>query len=77
MVEPEVMVRYRHLVEGDLLRVLEEAVRSPDIMQPVHVQYSVLLGHVLRKSKPRVPPTLSQKYVRDVGLRGTEKRGEL
>ena len=68
MVEPEVMVRYRHLVEGDLLRVLEEAVRPPDIVQPVHVQYSVLFGHVLREPEPRVPPALRQKYVRDVRL---------
>lgn len=44
------MIRYRHLVEGDLLRVLEEAIRPPDIVQPVYVQYSVILGHVLRKS---------------------------
>ena len=68
MVQPEIVIRYGHLVKGDFLRVLEEAVRSPDIVQPVYVQYSVLLGHVLRKSQSRVPPALRQKYVRDVRL---------
>lgn len=48
VIQPKIMIRYRHLVERDFLRVLEEAVRPPDIVQPVYVQYSVLLGHVLR-----------------------------
>lgn len=42
------MIRDAHLVEGDLLRVLEEAVRTPDVVQPIHVEDAVLLVHILR-----------------------------
>ena len=68
MVEPEVVIRYRHLVEGDLLRVLEEAVGPPNVVQPVDVEDPVLLRHVFRQPQPRVPPALREKYVRHVGL---------
>jgi len=62
------MVWYGHFVEGNLLRILEETVGSPDIMQPIHVKYPVILGHVFRYSQSRVPPTLSEKYVGHVWL---------
>lgn len=70
------MVRYRHLVEGDLLGVLEEAVGPPDIVQPIHVEYPVILGHVLRQPQPRVPPALREKYVGHVRLSPWEKQRE-
>ena len=47
MIQPQIMVRNAHLMEGDFLRVFEEAVWSPDLVQPVHVQDPVLLVHVL------------------------------
>lgn len=68
VIKPEIMVRYRHLVKGDLLGVLEEAVRPPDVVQPVHVEYPVILGHVFRQPQPRVPPALREKYVGHVRL---------
>lgn len=68
MVEPEVVIGYRHLVECDFLRVLEEAVRPPNVVQPVDVEDPVLLRHVFRQPQSRVPPALREKYVRHVSL---------
>lgn len=56
MVQPQVVIGYAHLVEGDLLGVLEEAVGSPDAVQPLHVEDPVLLVHILRKSQARISP---------------------
>lgn len=68
MVQPQVMIGDAHLMERHFLGVLEEAVRSPDVMKPLHIQNSVVLAHVLRQSEPRIPPTLRQEDVSDVGL---------
>lgn len=68
MIEPEIMIRYRHLVEGDLLRILEETVWPPDVVQPVHVEYPIILRHVFRQPQPRVPPALREKYIGHVRL---------
>jgi hypothetical protein len=62
------MVGDAHLVERDFLGVLEEAVRTPDVMQPVDVDNPVILPHVLGQSEPGVPPALRQEDVGDVGL---------
>lgn len=68
MIQPEIVVWYWHLVKGNLFCVFEETVRSPDVMQPVHVEYSVLFRHILRQPQSRVPPTLREKYVGHVRL---------
>ena len=69
VVQPQVMVGDAHLVESDFLGILEEAVRPPDVVQPVDVENSVILAHVLRQSEPSVSPALCQEDVSDVGLR--------
>lgn len=69
VVEPQVVVGNAHLVERDLLGVLEEAVGPPNAIQPVHVQDAVLLAHVFGQPEPRIPPALRQKYVRHIGHR--------
>ena len=69
MVQPQVVVGDAHLVERDFLGVLEEAVRPPDVVQPIDVENSIFLAHVLRQSEPGVSPALCQEYVSDVGLR--------
>lgn len=68
VIEPEIVVRYRHLVEGNFLRVFKEAVGPPDVVQPIHVEYPIILRHVLRQPQPRVPPALREKYVGHVRL---------
>lgn len=68
MIKPEVVVGNAHLVKCDLFSVLEKAVGSPDVVQPLDVQNAVLLLHVLRQAQPGVTPTLCQENVRDVSL---------
>jgi hypothetical protein len=68
MVQPQVMVRDAHLMECHLLCILEETVRSPDVMQPLHIQNSVVLTHVFWQSQPGIPPALCQEDVSNVGL---------
>lgn len=68
MVEPEVVVGHGHLMERHLLCVLEETVRTPDVMQPLDVQNAVLLRHVLRQTQTVVPPALRQEDIGHVGL---------
>lgn len=68
MIKPEVVVGDAHLVKCDLFSVLEKAVGSPDVVQPLDVQNAVLLLHVLRQAQPGVTPTLCQENVRDVSL---------
>ena len=69
VVEPQVVVGDAHLVECDFLGVLEEAIRPPDVVQPVDIENSVILAHVLRQSEPGVSPALCQEDVGDVSLR--------
>ena len=68
VVEPEIVIGHTHLVEGDFFGVFEEAVGTPEVLQPTHVQIAVLFGHVLRQSQSVVPPTLRQENVRHVSL---------
>lgn len=72
VVQPQIMIRNGHLVERHAFRVLKEAIRPPDIMQPFHIQYAVLLAHILRQPQSGVPPTLRQEYVGDVSLKISE-----
>lgn len=58
MVEPQIMIGDAHLMERHLLCILEETVWSPDVMQPLHIQNSVVLAHVFWQSKPGIPPAL-------------------
>lgn len=68
VIQPEIMIWYWHLVESNFFCIFEETVRSPDVMQPVHVEYSVIFGHVLWQPQSRIPPTLREKYVGHVRL---------
>jgi hypothetical protein len=68
VIKPEVVVGDAHFVKCDLFGVLEEAVGSPDVMQPLDVQNAVLLLHVLRQAQPGVTPSLCQENIRDVSL---------
>lgn len=45
-------------MEGNFFSILEEAVGSPDVVQPANVQDPVLLTHVLGQAEAWVPPTL-------------------
>lgn len=69
MVQPQIMVGYAHLVKGDLLSVLEEAVGPPNLIEPVHIEDPVLLVHVLREAQPRIPPGLCQEYIGYISLK--------
>jgi len=68
VVQPQIVVGDAHLVEGDFLGILEETIRPPDVVQPLDVQNSVFLAHVLRQPEPRVSPALGQEDVSDVRL---------
>jgi len=69
VVQPEIVVRNAHLVEGDLLGVFEEAIGPPDAVQPVDIQYAILFAHVLRQPQARITPALCKEDVRHIGLR--------
>ena len=45
-VQPDIMVWNGHCLEGDLLRIFEIRVRSPDSVQPLNRQKLVFSGHV-------------------------------
>jgi hypothetical protein len=62
------MIGDAHLMECYFLCILEETVGSPDVMQPLHIQNSVVLAHIFRQSKSGIPPTLCQEDVSDEGL---------
>jgi hypothetical protein len=68
VIKPEVVVGNAHFVKCDLFGIFEEAVGSPDVVQPLDVQNAVLLLHVLRQAQPGVTPSLCQENVRDVSL---------
>lgn len=68
VVQPQIVVRDAHLVEGDLFGVLEEAIGPPDAVQPVDVQDAILLAHVLGQTEARIAPALREEDVRDVRL---------
>lgn len=62
------MIWYCHLVECNAFGVLKKAIRSPNIVQPFHVQYSIFLAHVFGQSQSMVAPTLCKKYIGYVSL---------
>lgn len=68
VVQPEIVIGDAHLMEGDLLGVLEEAVRTPDAVQPVHIQDAVLFAHILGQPQARITPALCKENVRHIGL---------
>lgn len=73
-VEPKVVIRDGHRLEGDRLGVLEEGVGSPDVLEPRHWQEAVLPSHVLWESKAMVFPTLCEEDVCCVRLFWEEKK---
>jgi hypothetical protein len=50
LVEPKVMVGDGHPLEGDLLGVLEEGVRSPDVLRRKHIRRVHALRQPIRRS---------------------------
>ena len=50
MIQPKIMIGYAHLMKRHFLGILEEAVWSPDLVQPVNVEDPVFLVHVLRQT---------------------------
>lgn len=69
MIQPQIMVRNAHFMEGDFLGVFKEAIWPPNIVQPLHVQDPVLLVHIFREPETRISPGLGEKYVGDVSLK--------
>ena len=74
VVEPQVVVGHAHLVERDLFGIFKENIRSPDFLEPGHVQDAVLFGHVLRQPESVISPALRQKDVGHVRLIDSIKR---
>ena len=71
------MVWDGHLLEGDLLGVLEVRVWVPDFFEPVNGKKPVVAGLVLHfpvKPQPLVPPALGEENVGSVRL-SREKHG--
>lgn len=48
VIQPQIMIGHRHLVERDFLRVLEKAIWPPDRVKPLDVENSIFLAHVFR-----------------------------
>jgi hypothetical protein len=68
-VQPHVVVRYRHRLKGYRFGIFEKRVGPPHVLQPVHLQQSVLRGHVLGEPQPVVLPSLREENIRGVGHR--------
>lgn len=69
LVEPHVMIRDRHGLESNRFGVLEERIRSPHILQPLHLQQPVPAGHILWQSQSIVLPRLRKEDVRRICLK--------
>ena len=65
------MVWDGHGLEGDLLGVLKEGVRSPDPVEPLDGEKLVLPRHVGRQPQSVIIPLLPKKYVSHVCLQVT------
>jgi len=55
------------------LFVLQEAIGPPNAVQPVDIQYAILLTHVLRQPQARITPALCKEDVRHIGLKEHDK----
>jgi len=73
VVQPEIVIGNAHLMEGDLFGVLKEAIGPPNAVQPVDIQYAILLTHVLRQPQARITPALCKEDVRHIGLKEHDK----
>lgn len=67
-VQPHVVIGDGHCLESHRLGVLEEGVRSPHVLQPLHFEQAVFGGHILGQSKAVVFPGLGEENVSCVGL---------
>ena len=67
------MVRYGHLLEGDLLGVLEVRVGLPDVVEPGDGQQTVVGAHVTWESQSVLHPALGEKYIGGVRLKPGRK----
>lgn len=50
MVQPKIVIRNAHFMKGDLFCIFEEAIWSPNAVQPFNIEYSVFFVHILRKT---------------------------
>lgn len=57
------MVRYAHLVKCNFFSILEEAIRSPNAVKPIHVQYPVFFVHIFWKAETGITPRLCKKDI--------------
>ncbi|GFQ95565.1 uncharacterized protein TNCT_305841 [Trichonephila clavata] len=62
-IQPYVVVRDSHLLEGDSFGVLEEGIWSPHPLEPADRKQSVLHGHVLWKAQAVIFPALRHEDV--------------
>ena len=69
LMEPDVVVGDGHILEGDLLGVLEVRVRLPDVIKPGDGQRSVDGAHVAREPQTVVHPALREENVGRVRLK--------
>lgn len=67
-IEPHVMVGNCHRLKRHGFGVLEEAIRSPHILEPFNFQQTIFGRHVLGQSQSMILPCLCEKYVSSVGL---------
>jgi len=69
LVQPHVVIGYGHRLKGHRFGVLEKRIWTPHILQPVHLQQSVLLRHILRQSQAVILPSLGEEHIRHIGHR--------
>lgn len=74
LVQPHVMIRNRHRLERHRFRILKKRIRSPHVLQPINLQQTILLRHILGQPQPMILPRLGEKYVRRIGHRGFVNR---
>ena len=72
VMEPDVVVRDCHLLEGDLFGVFEVGVGLPNVVGPGDGEKPVVGAHVARKPQTVLHPALGEKYVRRVRLQAEQ-----
>lgn len=50
-------------MERDFFGIFEETIGSPNIVQPIDVEYAIFFEHIWWQSKSWISPTLRQKYI--------------
>lgn len=62
------MIRNRHLMKSNTFGIFKETIWSPNTVQPIDIQNSIIFAHIFRKPQTWITPALCKKNVCHVRL---------